>query len=46
VQARRPGGRAAAGDLAQDSYGKQRVLNLIALVLWLTALVSLFRWAG
>ena len=46
VQARRPGGKAAVGELAQDSYGKQRVLNLVALVLWLTVLVALFRWTG
>jgi len=46
LQARRLGGKDAVGELAEDSYGKQRVLNVVALVLWLTLLVSLFRWAG
>jgi hypothetical protein len=46
VQARRLGSRAAVGELADDAYSKQRVLNLVILVLWVTGLVALFRWAG
>ncbi len=46
VEARRLGSKAAVGELAEDAYAKQRVLNLVALVLWLAALVSLFRWVG
>lgn len=46
VEARRLGSKAAVGELAQEAYTKQRVLNLVMLVLWLTALVALFRWVG
>ena len=46
VQARRLGGKAAVGELAEDAYAKQRLLNVVILVLWVTVLVALFRWAG
>ncbi len=46
VQARRRGGKAAVGELADEAYGRQRVLNVVALVLWVTLLVALFRAAG
>ncbi len=46
VQAHRRGGRESVGELADEAYGRQRTLNVVALVLWLTLLVALFRAAG
>ena len=46
VQARRLGEKAAVGELAEEAHGRQRLLNVVALVLWLALLISLFRWAG
>lgn len=46
VQAWRHGRSEEHGDLAETAYAKQRVLNLVVLVLWLSLLVVAFRTLG
>lgn len=46
IQTWRHGRSEELGELAESAYGKQRLLNLVVLVLWVSLVVVAFRTLG